>query len=370
MSATPPCRVLLGCDFHLRYSANLAGGLARAGADVALLNRDHDLEFGGAEGSADAYVDTAIDGARRFRVPGRVRSVAGWREAVAVRRQVAAFAPGVLHVQESVGNDPRLLLAARLGRRPFAVTVHDPSPHPGDTVAIQDRPFNSLLVRFAKLVFVHGEQLREELYENFSPRGEVVVVPHGVTAAEASPLPTGPHLLFFGRISRYKGIDTLLDAMAKVWERVPEATLTIAGSGELEPHPGLDDRRVEIRNEYLPDSALPDLFRAARAVVLPYRQASQSGVGSMVKPYGRPLVVTEVGGLPELVADGSGLTVAAEDPAALSVAILRILEDDALADRLAQAAATQGEGGAGWDRVAELTLAAYREHLGAVGCPS
>ena len=362
------CRVLLGCDFHLRYSANLAGGLVRAGADVALLNRDHDLEFGGAEGAADAYVDAAIEGARRFRVPGRVRSLAGWRDALAVRRRVREFAPSVLHFQESVGNDPRLLLAARLGRRPFAITIHDPTPHPGDLVARQDRPFNWALVRRAKLVFVHGESLREELLEHFTPGGEVVVVPHGVTAGEASPLPADPHFLFFGRISRYKGIDTLLDAMAKVWEQAPAATLTIAGSGELEPHPLLDDTRVEVRNEYLPDSALPDLFRAARAVVLPYRQASQSGVGSMVKPYARPLIVTEVGGLPELVADGSGLAVPGEDPGALAAAILRIAGDDDLATGLARAAAAGVEGGASWDRVAELTLAAYREHLGAVGC--
>jgi len=362
------CRVLLGCDFHLRYSANLAGGLVRAGAEVALLNRDHDLEFGGAEGAADAYVDAAIEGARRFRVTGRVRSLGGWRDAVGVRRRVRAFRPTVLHVQESVGNDPRLLLAARLGRRPFAITIHDPSPHPGDRVAWQDRPFNSMLVRRAKLVFVHGESLREELLENFSPGGEVVVVPHGVTAGEASPLPAAPHLLFFGRISRYKGIDTLLDAMAKVWERAPAATLTIAGSGELEPHPLLDDPRVEARNEYLPDDALPDLFRAARVVVLPYRQASQSGVGSMVKPYARPLIVTEVGGLPELVADGSGLAVPAEDPGALAAAILRVVEDDDLAAGLAGAAVRAVEEESGWDRVAELTLAAYREHLGAVGC--
>ena len=54
--------------------------------------------------------------------------------------------------------------------------------------------------------------------------------PHGIEAAESRPLPERPSILFFGRISHYKGVDVLLDAMEAVWRAVPEATLTIAGT--------------------------------------------------------------------------------------------------------------------------------------------
>jgi len=357
-------RVLLACDFHLRYSARLAGGLRRAGAEVALLTRDHDREFGGEPGAAQRFVREAIgtDGAHRA-LPGRVRSPRGWLEAVRLRRRYRAFAPEVVHLQESVGNDPRLLLAAGIRPRRYALTIHDPSPHPGDAVPRHDPLFNRALARGAGLIFTHGEALREELLARLAPRAPVVVVPHGIESAEVAPLPSRPSILFFGRISRYKGLDVLLDAMAAVWAAVPEATLIVAGEGKIAPHPALADPRVEVRSGFLPDARLPELFAGATCVALPYLQASQSGVGSLAKPHGRALVVSAVGGLPELVSDGSGLVVPPRDAPALAAALVSLLRDPQLARRLGRAGAETAARAGSWDAVAKLTLAAYREHL-------
>lgn len=360
----PRCKVLLACDFHYRYSANLAGGIARGGAEATLLTRDHDLEFGAVPGAARRFAEQVIGGSAHWRLHGRPRSPRSWLQALELRRAAHRLDPAVVHVQSSIGNDPRMAVACGMGRGRFAVTIHDPSPHPGESSHWRDDLEDKLLMRHAGLIFVHGEALREELIERFHPPAPVVVVPHGVAVGEATPVPAEPRLLFFGRISKYKGVDVLLDAMDTVWKAVPEATVTVAGSGELDPHPALADPRVTVDNGYIADSALPGLFEACRCVVLPYRQASQSGVGSMVKPYGRPLVVTAVGGLPELVADGSGLVAASEDPAALGAALIRVLEDDGLAAELARAGVDTAAREGSWDRVGELTLAAYREHLG------
>ena len=159
----------------------------------------------------------------------------------------------------------------------------------------------------------------------------------------------------------------LLDAMEGVWRSVPEATLTVAGSGEIESRPALSDSRVTVRAGHIPDEDVPGLISDSTCVALPYRQASQSGVGSLVKPYARPLVVTDVGGLPELVADGSGVAVPPEDPGALAEALVEILSDADLASRLGAAGVATATKEGSWDRVAELTLAAYREHLGVPG---
>lgn len=366
----PRCKVLLACDFHYRYSANLTGGIARAGAAATLLSRDHDLEFGSVPGAAKGFAEAAIGDASHWRLHGRPRSPQSWLEALRLRRRARRLDPSVVHVQSSIGNDPRMAIASGLRRGRFAVTIHDPSPHPGETSHWRDDLEDKLLMRHAGLIFVHGEALREELIERFRPPAPVVVVPHGVAVGEATPVPAAPRLLFFGRISKYKGVDVLLDAMDAVWKAVPEAEVTIAGSGELDPHPALADPRVTLDNGYIADSALPGLFEACRGVVLPYRQASQSGVGSMVKPYGRPLVVTDVGGLPELVGDGSGLVAPSEDPAALATALIRVLEDDELAAGLARAGVDTAAREGSWDRVGELTLAAYREHLGVCRCGS
>jgi alpha-maltose-1-phosphate synthase len=357
-------RVILACDYHLRYDSRLAGGLARCGADVTLVTRDHDGEFGGVPGAALKYVSAAIGPEVRLRrLPSRVRSAAGWRALPGLRRELRRLRPAVVHVQESVGNDPRLVLAAGLRPGRFALTLHDPVLHPGDTGSRLAFHTDRALVKHAGLIFVHGEALREELIEVQKPKAPLVVVPHGIAFADVPPMPEDPAVLFFGRMSHYKGLDVLLDAMTEVWERLPEATLTVAGVGEIEPHPGLDDARVTVRSEHVSDAEVPALFGAATVVALPYRQASQSGVGSLAKAHARPLIVTDVGGLPELVADGSGRLVEPEDRAALAASLVEVLGDRGLAERLGAAGAASAERESSWDVVAERTLDAYREYL-------
>jgi len=359
-----PPRVLLACDFFLRYTAMLAGGLQRAGAEVALLGRDHDEEFGDIAGAAADFVAGAtMAGTSRFVVPGRVRSPRGIAGTLRARREARHFAADVVHLQAGIGNDPRLLVAARVRPRRFALTIHDPVSHPGEAVSRSATFGNRTLLRSAGLIFVHAEALRDELRTVARPRAPIVVVPHGVDAGEAAPLPDRPAILFFGRLGHYKGLDILLDAMAAVWRQLPEATLTIAGSGELEDHPALADERVALRAEHVPDAEVPGVFAAASCLVLPYRQASQSGVGSLAKSYGRPLVVSDAGGLPELVADGSGLVVPREDPEALAAALVSVLTDPGLAARLGEAGGRTAAGGADWRTVGEATLRAYDEHL-------
>lgn len=358
-------RVVLACDFMLRYTAMLAGALGRAGAQMMLLTRDHDLEFGGRPGAAAEFIADAVGDNVVHRVlEGRLRSPRGWTQALRLRRgELRAFSPDVVHVSEAVINDPRLLLAARARPRRFALTCHDPTLHPGDSVSPWDRLSNPTIVRAAGLIFVHGESLREELLDRFSPSGPVVVVPHGIDPGTPAPPPARPAILFFGRISHYKGLDILLDAMADVWRELPEATLTIAGVGEIGDHPAFRDQRVSVRSGHVPDSEVPSLIAAASCVALPYRQASQSGVGSLVKPHGRPLVATAVGGLPDLLADGSGLLVPPEDPPKLAQALVEVLSDRELASRLAEAGSRTATREGSWDAVAARTLAAYEEHL-------
>ena len=358
--------MLLACEWFVKYTAGLARGLAEIGCPVTLISRDHDLEFGGEPGAMVEFVAQTLAGtdARHLALGGRVRDLSHAGEVLRLRGQSRRWRPGVIHIQDSLTHDMRIAVAAGYPWRRYAVTVHDPVRHPGDPRApIRIRAVRRSLRRGADLSFVHSFSLAEELRAANEAGGAIEVVPHGFGDPVKSALPARPSLLFFGRISHYKGLDTLLDALALIWERLPEVTLTIAGSGELpSAHPALADPRVSLRIEHVAEEEVAALFAASTCVVLPYRQASQSGVGSEAKQHGRAIVATSVGGLPELVGSECGRLVAPEDPAALADAIVEVLSTPGLAERMGNSAiASVAE--SGWRSVAEKTLAAYRRHL-------
>jgi glycosyltransferase involved in cell wall biosynthesis len=362
--AAAELRAWLACDWFVKYTAGLARGLVENGCEVTLLTRDHDQEFGDEQGAMRSFVASEAGAAvRHLELPGRVRELAGVRASGGLARTRRRFGPDVVHLQDSVTNDLRLVLASGLPRQRYALTVHDPIPHPGDAVSPGPlRLIRRALRRRASLVFVHSEALAEELEATGEVRAPIEVVPHGAATAPFRP-PPPDSLLFFGRISHYKGLDVLLDAMDAVWAERPEVRLTVAGEGPLPEHPALADSRVEVRSEHVPESAVAPLFGGATCVVLPYRQASQSGVGTLAMQHGRPLIATRLGGLPELVGEDRGRIVPSEDPGALAAAVLEVLSTAGLAEELGRAGAAFVEREIGWQAVAAKSIAAYRQQL-------
>ena len=118
------------------------------------------------------------------------------------------------------------------------------------------------------------------------------------------------YMLFFGLVRAYKGLDLLLDAFAKVKDRLPELQLIIAGEFYEDEEKyraqitanGLDER-VILRNEFIPDADLRKYFGAADLIVQPYKSATQSGVTQVAFHFEKPMLVTNVGGLGEIVHD-------------------------------------------------------------------
>jgi len=152
----------------------------------------------------------------------------------------------------------------------------------------------------------------------------------------------GPVILFFGYIRGYKGLDILIDGFAKVLDRMPKATLLVVGEfyDKREPY---DERiarlgigeRVRIVDEYVPNEDVEMYFKAADLAVLPYRSATQSAIVQTAFGFEKPVVVTAVGGLPDVVTDGvTGYVVPKDDPGALADAVVRFFEQGE-ADRMA-----------------------------------
>jgi glycosyltransferase involved in cell wall biosynthesis len=141
-------------------------------------------------------------------------------------------------------------------------------------------------------------------------------------------------VLFFGYIRPYKGLDNLINAFNGVLAAHPDTTLLIVGEC-YEDKRKYDDllrqQKIESRtmfvSKYVAYEEVEPYFKAADLVCLPYNSATQSGIVMMAYGFRRPVVATDIGGLPEFVRDReTGLTVAARDTNALAKGINEILD--------------------------------------------
>jgi glycosyltransferase involved in cell wall biosynthesis len=258
-------------------------------------------------------------------------------------RRIHEFAPDVIHYQGAhVWFD---LALPFLRRYPLVFTIHDFKPHPGDRLSLKT-PFwvEMFARRRADELIVHSQYLREIVARNLpGAAANTSVIPHIQIGEDLPPSASKEeeHLvLFFGRIWEYKGLEYLIHAEPLITARVPDARILIAGQGEdfsRYARMMIHSDRFIVHNEFISDERAADYFRRASVVVLPYIEASQSGVIPVAYSAARPVVATTVGGLPEIVEDGrTGYLVAPRDAAQLADAITRLLLDAPLCRRMGE----------------------------------
>lgn len=315
------------------YCVRLASALATS-ADVRLLLPSQ---------LAEPYLDklgAAVD-YRPFLKPRLRQPVAQVRNTWKLMHSIHAYRPDVIHIQDGHLWFNLALPALRHDR--MVLTIHDPQHHVGDRDSLR-RPQWMLdrAYRRADHVIVHAPQLKDLVVARLGLAPERVhVIPH-VELGDPVPLSSAPvvgrKVLFFGRIWPYKGLDYLIRAEPLISTAVPDVEIVIAGEGEdfaryrqMMVHP----ERFTVLNTYISDAQRSELFSQASVVVLPYVDASQSGVIPLAYSHARPVVATTVGGLPAMVDDGvTGYLVPPCDEQALATAIVRTLQDPELRQRL------------------------------------
>lgn len=277
--------------------------------------------------------------------------------------------PDVVHYQS--GGDPWIPLVMPLLRRfPLVATIHDATAHTGDRPS---KPvlnlINALVTRLAHQIIVHGQQQASSLVEVYhTPSGKVNVIPMGVLSlfkvpADGQAPQDSQTILFFGRIRGYKGVEVLIRATPLIAEHIPDVRVVIAGSGNCEAlHRATEEHPewFEVHNRFISADEVPGLFRRAALVVLPYLDATQSAVVPLAYLFGRPIVSTRVGSIPEIVDDGkTGCLVEPGDERALANAIVRLLRDRPVREAMGRAAAVKLERDLSWNAIATKTLAVY-----------
>jgi glycosyltransferase involved in cell wall biosynthesis len=353
------------------YDHSLCAALARAGVDVELVTSPF---LHGSVPEPDGYRMTEL-----FYPRAGSAGAGGSRRARLAK--LAGHVPGMLRLRSHAEDADLVHLqwltvpavdAALLPRRPRALTVHDPPPPGGPALAA----WRAAAMRMDALIS-HSEHAAERVARLAGvERARVRVIHHGAfdyltRLADRRPLPSElaaaevPVVLCFGLIRPYKGIDVLLEA----WREIEGAELWVLGRAmmDLTPLRELASRcrsAVRIVPRFITDPEIPALFERADLVVLPYREADQSGVLYTALAFGKPIVASDVGGFGEVASHGALRLVPAGEPEPLAAAIGDLLASEPERERLGAAAREVAAGAYSWDRAAKATAALYRELLG------
>ncbi len=289
-----------------QYAVKLAQRLARRFGDGAITLSLHAEDPGLARASDCAFETIAANvvTARSQPIGTAVNLAASAR----VLEQHAARADVVIVPMNFAAAAP---LAIGL-KKPLVYVAHDPKPHPGDYAPLWQSATQAALLRKSTRIVALSNHAARELAKSANARGKVQVAPlgavfepHEAAARAETPL----RLLFVGRMIAYKGVDILADALARLMPR-DDWRLTIAGTG-----PALDAvtaRRFElaqverVKREWLSEAELEALIAGCDILLAPYRSATQSGVVAQALAYGKPCVVTPVGGLGEQIGESVG----------------------------------------------------------------
>lgn len=224
------------------------------------------------------------------------------------------------------------------------IVNHDPIPHSGEKNRFIQKLSESAYGD-ADAILVHSKLFQEYVEKTY--KKECCYIPLGrhnlykTVEQKRSIIQYQPDtwkFLFFGRISRYKGLDILAGAYKRLWQERKDIECIVAGNGDFSPYQEAyeDMENVRILNQWIADEEIESLFQAEKlVVVLPYLDATQSGVALVAMDYGIPVIATNTGGLSEQIVDGeTGILIKPGNVEELYMAMKKIISDKELYEKL------------------------------------
>ena len=255
-------------------------------------------------------------------------------------------------------------------KRKIILTVHDPFPHTGlDTRIVRLR--RKVAFRCVPHFIILNKAQREKFLSFYHLPSSAVIDSRlscytylNMVEQDMTTVPEQKFILFAGKISKYKGVEYLLEAMKKVHDTFPDIKLVVAGGGKY--HFDISEYAalpyIDIRNRFIPDEELVALMNKTQFMVCPYTDATQSGVIMSSFTFGTPVIATRVGGLPEMLGNGKyGMLVKEKDTDALYQGICSLLSDEEqLADYRKEIAKDYtSDGYLSWKTIAEELRESY-----------
>jgi D-inositol-3-phosphate glycosyltransferase len=280
-----------------------------------------------------------------------------------------------------------------LGKR-VVLTAHNVNAAKRDSKdTVVNRLTLGMQYRLADHIFIHTERMKEELVGEFGiAAAKITVIPFGInnfapntsltTAAAKQRLGISEGrrtILFFGRITPYKGLEYLIAALRLLLEGGGDYRLIIAGRlKDCEEywkairetfHQDEQSGRILVRAEYIPEEETEIYFKAADVLVLPYRDIYQSGVLFLGHSFGLPVIAADVGSLKDDIVQGkTGFVFKPQDPEDLANSIERYFASDLYADLGNRRRQIRDYSAArhSWTTVADITMSVYDGLLGSL----
>ena len=298
----------------------------------------------------------------------RLRNPLNLLYSIKIYFKIRKFNPHIIHFQ--TGFLWFSFLLPLLKKWPLITTIHDDVPHTGDKFSKRMKWFfpNTLALQFSSKLIVHGENIKIGLLtQSGVPENKIVNIVHGDGFIYKNNYKkvyrTNNRILFFGRILAYKGLPYLIKAQPYISQEIPDIKICIAGEGDLlKKYEKLfvDKRCFEIYNHYINSDLMAKLFQNSSIVVLPYNEASQSGVVSIAYSFSKPVIATNVGCIPEIIDhEKTGLIVEPRDEKKLAAAIISLLKDKNKRRLMGKNAYKKVSTEMSWENVAQLTKDVY-----------
>ena len=292
-------------------------------------------------------------------------------------RKIRQFNPNIIHIQN--GDLLSILIFPFLKKSSVITTFHDVCFHPG-LESLMKRFIRFWSIKNSKKIFVHGKKLKG-----------ILVRAHNIPEEKVNTIPIGEHnvapfkryikenvkednsILFFGWIAIHKGLEHLIKAEPLITKEVRDARIIIAGRTGNRFNEEyfkkcqnimINKNNFEIYNQYISWEFGAELFQRSSLVVLPYIETSQSGVIPTAYGFKKPVVVTDVGAMPEIVDDGvTGFIVPPRNSEALAEAIIKLLKDEKLRKQMGENAYKKLKTDLSWDKIAEKTIEVYKKAI-------
>jgi len=270
------------------------------------------------------------------------------------------------------GNDlSQMLISSFLPRIPRVHTIHDYIGHEGER-KLSAEIFNKYLMRTRDHKIFLSEWCARQAGSERQEHGLVDIVPFSLQDIyrlweDSSLQEKANTILFFGRISPYKGIRYLIEAVPFIKKHIAGLKVTLAGEGQYDFDIGAlaADDTYRVINRFVSSEELARLVQESSIVVCPYTGATQSAVIMTAYAFNKPVVTTNVGGIPEVVEDQvTGILVPPRDPEKLSEVIIDLLKNTEKRKKMSRdIEAKYNKGVFSWDNIADMTIRVYQKAI-------